>query len=1422
MSYRHVLTAMLLAFTALAVAQQKPEVSLWVASDIAPGPKIKISVSTRNAPFVRVEAHRIDPIAWLSRPETHYTKPAPVGGFTKRWEMRVARSDEKPAPKPQDTYYTNEIKLPGFAPGVYLITANSSGAKEAWAVVNVTNLAVVAKRSPNHLLAWVTDAMSGRVVGGAKVAAYTQKGEFIRAESTGPDGVSLLNLRPGSGAVVVSRGGDYAGLPANGQNPDGRLVAHFQTDRPIYRPGQKVFFKSILRKTLGRGYAPIPNVPATVEVRDPKDTVIDRLNLRSNEMGSVAGGFDLPDEGATGSYTLRLAAVGQSAYQTFTVAEYRKPEFKVDAKPAQKRYLAGDEIRFEIDAQYYFGAPLAQAEVRYEVRRTPLSFWGFAEEDRWFYGGDGNLYPRDTYSSQPFVAQDVVHTDANGKATIIVKSDASQPDSTYTATVTVTDGSRRQVRASTGVPVYAALLRVALRSDLLYVPLGKLIPIDVRVTDLDGRPTAGRVTLSLIASEWDDKRKTLVERVLEKTSIDVPASGKARANLPAKKEGSLTIRVSATDSTGRKTKTEMDVYVAGPFAKQYREKEQPSVVVRLDRRVYEIGQTISTNIETNRDKRPILVTLEGGDVWAYRVFPPGSRSRTWPVPATIALSPNAYVTAEQWAENGLISASKIVPVPDRSRRMKLEIQPDKEVYKPGETATYRLTTLDSQGLPIPAEIALSVVDEAIFALRPDATADLYGFYWGLRQNAVSTTSSAPQEVSGGAYQRVNTVAPVRQRFEDTAYWNAFLTTGTDGTGSVSFEMPGNLTAWRATARGITADTKVGAATESVKASRPVTLRLATPRQMVQRDVLTLIGTVNNRSDREHRFEVSLSPEGVRMLGPARLEIVVAAGGEGRVEWQLEASDLPEQGSAKLTGQVVPLDMTGEDRVDYADALAVSVRVVPDGVQDRIVVGGAVSTSADVVVDLPEDKIEPASIFRVRLWAGLGPVADRAGRDVFTAYRYGTLVAADQLIVAAALGMPSGAKEVREALALLSRTESNSGWGWWEGAPADPSITATVLEALFQAKSAGIEVPQPMLEFAKNAAKSHFAQTSLWEHRARLAAAVAPVDQKLGAQMVDEVLSRGINLSPFAKLKLAGALFGLGKIDPATAVLDEVLKDASEGPSSTYVPVGFGIGWTASEIETTAEALSVFQKAKIRPELQARLARWLASPGDERWLNMDEQAAIAKSLSAYLAEHPDAPSLAHVEVSLNGVEATVKPDKVGNAAVAEGPRSAIKAGRNVVSIRRSGSGEAFYEIEARVYRPRPDENERGIRVLRRFEVRNDAGVWVELTGPIKPGEPVRCTTVVWGDSVEDAIKVVQPIPAGFEYVDQDSLDYSKQEVRDGAVINYVLAGGTPLRFRYYIRAESEGTLVALPATAEVIRRPSRRGQSSRALLEVRAK
>lgn len=150
------------------------------------------------------------------------------------------------------------------------------------------------------------------------------------------------------------------------------------TDRAIYRPGQKVFFKGILYRHYGYlKKEAAANVSSKIIVFDVNQKEVKSISVQTNEFGSYSGSFDLPSTGITGMYHIKDELYEVSQY--FSVEEYKRPTFKVDLDQPKGNYRVGDSIQITGSVMAYAGNSISGAKVVYHIRRTPRF------PDWWYY-----------------------------------------------------------------------------------------------------------------------------------------------------------------------------------------------------------------------------------------------------------------------------------------------------------------------------------------------------------------------------------------------------------------------------------------------------------------------------------------------------------------------------------------------------------------------------------------------------------------------------------------------------------------------------------------------------------------------------------------------------------------------------------------------------------------------------------------------------------------------------------------------------------------------------------------------------------------------------------------------------------------------------------------------------------------------------
>ncbi|MEA2560342.1 MAG: alpha-2-macroglobulin [Acidobacteriota bacterium] len=181
----------------------------------------------------------------------------------------------------------------------------------------------------------------------------------------------------GSQAFFASRGDEVALLlspyryrPQPEKTGRGTLVF---TDRSIYRPQQKVFWKVLVYDNQGNGrLQAVPQASITVNLVDPNGQEVGSSTVTSNEFGTASGEVVIPPGRPLGSWSITTSFEGAAAIR---VEEYKRPTFEVTLEDPAEPLRLNQPATFPGQARYYFGLPVAHGEVRWRAIREARSLW---------------------------------------------------------------------------------------------------------------------------------------------------------------------------------------------------------------------------------------------------------------------------------------------------------------------------------------------------------------------------------------------------------------------------------------------------------------------------------------------------------------------------------------------------------------------------------------------------------------------------------------------------------------------------------------------------------------------------------------------------------------------------------------------------------------------------------------------------------------------------------------------------------------------------------------------------------------------------------------------------------------------------------------------------------------------------------------
>ncbi len=1011
-------------------------------------------------------------------------------------------------------FFHQRLKLGAPGAGLYLMDATHGGKTvSAWMLVSDT--ALVVKQSRRDLLAYSVDARSGAPRSGAAIRVF-RAGRVVAATKSDAQGMARIALPAGDSGQLMTLAtlgaheatvGQYDG----GEESEGRgeFTAHAYTDRPIYRPGGRVFYKGIVRRALEPGirYTVPDGEPVAVEIRDPSGERVLREEQRANRFGSFAGNVELSPEAPTGTYTVVMTVRGEEHTADFTVASYRKPEFTATVAPNQKRYTRGETVEMFVAASYYFGAPVAGAKVKYTVLRAP----DWAARDAADYGDeddeDAGEYENEYGGSGEMVQEGAATLDENGHA--IIRFTAAQADEksgaensegeadsdfgapqeqVYTAQVTVVDASGRETEAEGAARVAAGDFRLTARPAGYVAAPDQPSVVTITAKDFEGRPVKGAtVELESGYQKWSAaSRKSEYEMASQQRAV-TGDDGTARVTITPPRAGELRLKARARDAKGRAIEDETELWVTGEDGGDLN-AQYGDLSLLTDKKRYRAGETARVLVNTERAGQTALLCIEGPKIFRAWLVPLRRKSTVLRVPVLAGYGPNVFLTACAVRDKKFARSEAPLRVDVPQREIKVAIRADRAKYRPGDKVTYQVQTTDARGAGVPCEFSFGVVDEAIYALREDDPRALRDAFYPRRYNAVSTAYSFEPQYLGDANKAEPSIE-ARKKFLDTAFWQPALQTDGAGRATVSFALPDNLTTWRATAIAQTADTALGRRTQKSVVAKDFFVRLETPRFLTGGDASQIVALLHNETAQPQTATVKLDAAGLQFGGDATQTVTIAPHAIGQAVWPVssDANGLDFSGTARL--KVVAWTQGDSSGAQLTDGVEMVLPVRPRGREQLQAFAGQVGAGQSVTQQISIDRaaIPAAGKVSIRITPSVTDALVGA-LEYLADFPYGCTEQTmsrflPDIFVQRTLrlsGRTQSASDralrqrlpimVRDGLSRLYRFQHDSGgWGWWEADGGDPWMTAYVLYGLAQARDEGYAVSGEVLSRGREAA-----------------------------------------------------------------------------------------------------------------------------------------------------------------------------------------------------------------------------------------------------------------------------------------------------------------------------------------------------------------
>ncbi len=814
-----------------------------VPSQLA-GEKAKLSLLFRNADKLQLTAQRVDLEKLIAETKNFYRQlpqseqrgfggrrrqsapplESPVNLFDQQELGTFLIGDKvqwQEALEPRENHWDRRVELetPLTNAGLYLVeataTMNQAGAEshKSRVLLWIQNAALVRKQIDAGVLYSFLDAASGKPLPNGTLELFGYGYDHNARRADGNPTLKFKNLAvrfDAKGQATPKLDNEYQWLAVS-RSPDGKfallgfeafwqqalqrqqfdlLKAYGVSDRPMYRPGDALKAKFWLAKvTYGDETAPVAaQHDVKLIMHDAQGNRLTEYAAQTDQYGAFEFTYDLPASASLGRYFFSITSADEQLhYQTelaFRVEEYRKPEFEVNIMAPSKPVALGETVQARIQAKYYFGAPVVDAEVTVRVERSTYrdqyypvypfdwcygpGYWWFAEDYTWYPGWSqwrGCFAPTPPWiniwwGNEPpeIVLEKQLELDAQGEAvveidTAVAKSLYGDEDHQYTISVEVRDASRRTITAQGKVIAALEAFKVYTWLNRGHYNVGERIVVNAHARQLDGTPVVTSGQLDLLRIQYDNEGNPS-EQSVATLDVTTDEEGRLEQTLTANRAGQYRVRVRLSDGQEHEVEGAYIVTIRGEGI-DGDDFRYNGLELIPDKAHYAPGDVVKLQVAADHDNALVFLFIraEGGVCPPPQLVQLVDKSKVVEIPVTAADQPNIFVEAYTVYEGTLHKSMRELFVPPAQRVLDVAVTTDKVEYLPGEESTVELTVRDQNGKPVVGSCVIAAYDRSLEQIAGDVIPnDIREFFWKWKREHSLATSTNLDHYGSPIYQ----------------------------------------------------------------------------------------------------------------------------------------------------------------------------------------------------------------------------------------------------------------------------------------------------------------------------------------------------------------------------------------------------------------------------------------------------------------------------------------------------------------------------------------------------------------------------------------------------------------------------------------------------------------------------------------------